>query len=85
MALPRGARPSSTHQWVGSSTSHQGAYKSLLDNFIHQEADWRSKNYNQPCSLQKRNLNHSKLDKMRQQMHTTQKKEEDKTEPQNNN
>ena len=86
MALPGGTRPSSTHQWVGSSASHQGAYTSLLDNFIHQEAGCRSKkNYNQACSLQKRSLNHSKLDKMRQQRNTTQKKEEDKIKPQSNN
>ena len=48
MALPtRGTRPNSTHQWAGTSLSHQKACTSLLDSLIDQRADSRSKkNYN---------------------------------------
>ena len=43
-ALPtRGTRPSSTYQWAGTSPSYQEACTSLLDSFIHQRADSRSK------------------------------------------
>ena len=48
MTLPtRGTRPSYTHQWAGTSPSHQEACTSLLDSLIHEGADNRSKkNYN---------------------------------------
>ena len=47
-ALPnRQTRPSCTHQWGGTSPSHQEACTRLLDSLIHQGADSRSKkNYN---------------------------------------
>ena len=47
-ALPtRGTRSSSSHQWAGTSPSHQEACTSVLDYPVHQRADTKSKrNYN---------------------------------------
>ena len=43
MALPtRGKRPSSTHQWAGTSPSHQEACTNPWTNLTHQGADTRS-------------------------------------------
>ena len=55
MALPtRGTRPSSTHQWAGTSPSQQEDSTSLLNSLTHQGAESRSKkNYNPaPCGME---------------------------------
>ena len=46
MVLPtRGTTSSSTHQWAGTSHSHQEDCTNFLYGLIHQKADSRSKNY----------------------------------------
>ena len=75
-ALPtRGTRPSSNHQWVGTSPSHQEACKSLLDQPHPPGADGRSKNHH-PAH---RNHNYRKSDRMRQQKDMLQMKKHDKS------
>ena len=50
-ALPtRGTRPSSTHQWSGTSPSHQEACTSLRTNLTHQREDTRSKRNYSPAA-----------------------------------
>ena len=47
----RGTRPSSTHQWAGSSPSHQEACTRPWTNLTHQRADTRRKrSYEPPAS-----------------------------------
>ena len=41
----RETRPGSTHQWAGTSPSHQEVCTNFLYGLIHQKADSRSKNY----------------------------------------
>ena len=55
MALPtRGTRPSSTHQWAGTSPSHQEACTSLRTNLTHQRAQTRSKRSYDPTATESR-------------------------------
>ena len=42
----RETRPGSTHQWAGTSPSHQEVCTNFLYSLNHQKADSRSKNYN---------------------------------------
>ena len=50
-ALPtKGTRPSSTHQWAGTSLSNQEAYTSLWTNLTNQGADTRSKKNYSPAN-----------------------------------
>ena len=75
-ALPtKGTRPSSNHQWVGTSPSHQEACISLLDQPHPPGADGRSKNHH-PAH---RNHNYRKSDRMRQQKDMLQTKKHDKS------
>ena len=71
-------RPSSTHQWAGTSPSHQKACTSLLDQ-PYPPGGRQQKQELQPCRLWNRNLNHRKLDKMRWQRNMSHVKEKDKT------
>ena len=77
MALPtRGKKPSSTHQWVGTSHFHQEDCTSLLDQ-PHPPGGVQQKQEELPCSLW--DHKHRKLDKMRWQRNMFQTKEQDKT------
>ena len=80
MALPtRGTRPSSTHQWAGTSASHPEACTSLLDSLIHQGADSGSKkNYSHAACGRETTITEIQT-KVRWQRNMSQMKEQDKT------
>ena len=73
-------RPSSTCQWAGTKSSYREACASLSDSDSLIPGDRQQKQKElQSYSLQKRNHNHRKLDKMRLQKNMSQMMEQDKT------
>ena len=85
MALPtRGTRPSSTHQWAGTSPSYQEVCTSLLDQPKPPGGRQQKQEELQSCSLWNGDHKHRKLDKMRQQRNMLQTKEQDKSQKNNN-
>ena len=78
-ALPtRGTRPSSSHVWTVTNSSHQKAgQKSLYQ--VHPSVGRHQKQERlQPCRLHKGDHKHRKLDKMKWQINRLQMKEQDK-------
>ena len=83
MTLPtRGTRPSSIHQWAGTSPSHQEACTSLWPDLTHQKSDIRSKRKYIPAACRKETTN-TKFDKMRWPKNMVQTKEQENTEKNN--
>ena len=80
IALPtRETKQNSTHQWAGTSLSHQEACTSLLDQPHSPEGRHHKEEELQSFSLQNEDHKHRKIDKMRQKRNMFQTKEQDKT------
>ena len=78
IALPTWeTRPSSTHQWAGTSPSHQEAWTSPWIS-LNKRASTRSKGYHNPSACGMENTNRN-LDKMKWQRNMFQMKGQDKS------